>query len=79
MGARSEFDEVYERFSGSRPMYKILEHIKSGIPRWRLQIFEKNAARTGGDMLHLCGEMPTEEACLAAGIKELIRLSKGRH
>lgn len=62
MKARAEFDEEYKRFSNGRDMYMSLKEITTGIPRWRLHIFERNAAKTGaGDMEILCVERPTEE------------------
>lgn len=66
-----EFAEVYSQISGSRPTYMSLEEIKTGILRWRLQVFEKNTATIGGDMLLLCIEKPTKEECLREGIRKL--------
>ena len=71
-----EFMAVYDAASGSRPLYKSIEEIKTGIPRWRLQVFEKNTASTGGDMLLLCIEKPTEEECLREGTEKLRKLFK---
>ena len=74
MSALSEFDEVYSQLYGSRPLYVSLKHIMTGIPRWRLQVFEEGTAPTGGDMLLLCIERPTEEECLRVGTEELRKL-----
>lgn len=74
MALLSEFAEAYERLAGSRHTYKSLEHIKTGIPRWRLQVFEKDTATTGGDMLLLCIERPTKEECLIEGIERIKNL-----
>lgn len=71
MSAKSEFDEIYSQLSGSRPLYMSLEELKTGIPRWRLQVFEKDAAKTIGDMLLLFVEKPTQEECLRIGIEKL--------
>ena len=71
-----EFNEIYESLAGSRPLYRIIKHITTGIPRWRIQILEKGTARIGGDMLLLSIERPTEEECLEAaieGMKKMIR------
>ena len=72
MKARAEFDEAYQRFSNGRDMYMSLKEITTGIPRWRLHIFERNAAKTGaGDMEILCVERPTEEECLKRATEAL--------
>lgn len=71
-----EFMRIYEEYKGSRPMNMIVRHIDSGIPRWRLHIFEKGTAPAGGDMEILCIEKPTKEECLgrcAEILKERIR------
>ena len=79
MSAGREFDEfmvVYEELAGSRPMYMSLKEHKEGIPRWRLQVFERGTAKIGGDMLILCIENQTKEGCLIEGenrLKKLIR------
>ena len=66
-----EFMALYSQLSGSRPLYMSLEHIKTAIPRWRLQVFEKDTAKTAGDMLLLCVEKPTQEECLRKGVEIL--------
>lgn len=71
MRAEEEFERVYAELSGRRPLYKSLKHITAGIPRWRLHVFEKGTAPTGGDRELLCIERPTKEAALAAGGKIL--------
>ena len=74
MSVWSEFDEAYSQLSGSRHTYKSLEKIKTGIPRWRFQVFEKDTATTGGDMLILCIERPTKEECMKEGIERMKNL-----
>lgn len=71
MRAEEEFEEVYAKFTGSRPILKMLNHITSGIPRWRLHIFERGTAPNGGDMELLCIEKPTKEECLQEGTRKL--------
>lgn len=71
-----EFMAVYDAASGSRPLYMSLKQIETGIPRWRLQVFEKDTATIGGDMLLLCVEKPTEEECLREGTEKLRKLFK---
>lgn len=71
MRAEEEFEELYSQLSGSRPLYKSLKQITSGIHRWRLHVFERGTAPTGGDREILCVERPTQEECLKEGIKTL--------
>ena len=72
MSARAEFEAEYKRILGSRDVYMYLKEITTGIPRWRLHIFERNAALTGaGDMELLCIERPTEEECLKRATEAL--------
>lgn len=76
MDGMSEFMAVYGEYAGSRPMNMSLKEITTGIPRWRLHIFEKGTAPNGGDMELLCVEKPTKAECLARGtviLKERLR------
>lgn len=76
MRAEEEFERAYAELSGGRPLYKSLKHITAGIPRWRLHVFEKGTAPTGGDREILCIEKPTQEECLKEGtikLKERIK------
>ena len=66
-----EFEKVYEEFKGSRPMYKSLKCIGTGIPRWRLHILEKGTAPMGGDMELIFVERPTRDECLRSGIEAM--------
>lgn len=77
MRAEEEFERVYAELSGSRPLYKSLKHITTGIPRWRLHIFERGTAPNGGDMELLCVEKPTKEECLQEGTRKLKERIKG--
>lgn len=72
-----EFMAIYEKYAGSRPMNMSLKEIKTGIPRWRLHIFEKGTAPNGGDMELLCIERPTKEECLQEGTRKLKERIKG--
>lgn len=73
MRTEEEFEELYSQLSGSRPLYKSLKQITSGIPRWRLHVFEKGTAPTGGDREILCIERPIQEECLKEGMQPLRR------
>lgn len=65
-----QFEQIYEEFSAGKDMIKTFEHIDTGIPRWRLHIFEKGTAPSGGDREILMVENKNKEDCLskAAGI-----------
>lgn len=65
------FMAVYEEFARLRPLHMSFKEIKTGIPRWRLHVFEKGAAPTGGDMEILCIENPDKTERLRKGIKTL--------
>lgn len=39
-----ELETLFEEYKGSRPMNMTKEHIETGVPRWRIHIFEKDAA-----------------------------------
>lgn len=71
-----EFMAVYKQLSGSRLLYMSLKEIETGIPRWRLQVFEKGTAKTAGDMELICVEKPTKEECLIEGTKKLKNIFK---
>lgn len=62
--------KTYEEYRGSRPFNLLFNFIESGIPRWRLHIFEKGTAPSGGDREILMVENKNKEDCLskAAGI-----------
>ena len=66
-----EFMEVYDAASGSRPLYMSLKEIKTGKPRWRIQVLEKSTATIGGDMEIIFAEKPTKEECLREGTRKL--------
>lgn len=42
-----ELERLFEEYKGSRPMNMTMEHIETGIPRWRIHIFEKGTAPVG--------------------------------
>lgn len=71
MAELNEFMAVYEEFAQLRPLYMSFKEIKTGIPRWRLHVFERGTAPTGGDMELLCIEDPDKAECLRRGIKTL--------
>lgn len=68
-----EFMKVYEAFKGSRPMKMSMVHLDSGIPRWRIMIFETGTAPSGGDMQLLHAEDPSKEECIRKAIENLNR------
>ncbi len=65
------FMAVYEEFAQLRPLYMSFKEIKTGIPRWRLHVFERGTAPTGGDMELIFIEDPDKAECLRRGIKAL--------
>lgn len=71
MRTEEEFEKLYAQISGSRPLHKSLKQITSGIPRWRLHVFEKGTAPSGGDRELLCVEKPTKEECLRETARKL--------
>lgn len=70
------FLEEFERFCRNRNATMLFTHIKTGVPHWRLQIFEKDTAHTGGDMQILSVERPTTKECMAEGAKALKERTK---
>ena len=68
-----EFMRIYEEYKGSRPMYLIVKHIDSGIPRWRIHVFEKGTAPAGGDMELIFAEDPVKEICIHRAIEQIKR------
>ncbi len=66
-----EFNEVYKMIAGSRLVYVKIKRLAWGIPRWRLQVFEKDTAPHGGDRELLCVEHQNEEKCFQMAAKEL--------
>ena len=68
-----EFMQLYEQFRGSRPMNMSIKEIKAGIRRWRIHIFEKGTAPTGGDRELLFAEDPSKEKCLQKAINIMRR------
>lgn len=71
MAELNEFMAVYEEFAQLRPLYMSFKEITTGIPRWRLHVFERGTAPTGGDMEILFIEDPDKAECLRRGIKTL--------
>jgi len=66
------FMEEYEKATQHAELYMKLGKIDSGIPRWRLHVFAKDAAKTGaGDMELICIEKPTKAECLLMGIRRM--------
>lgn len=71
MAKINDFIAAYEAFAEGRPVNFSFEKIKTGIPRWRMHIFERGTAPTGGDRELLCVEEPTKEGCLKKSIERL--------
>lgn len=70
----AEFDDfmaVYEEFAKLRPLYMSFKEIKTGIQRWRMHIFVRGAAPSGGDRELLCIEDPDKSKCLNRAINTL--------
>lgn len=67
----NEFFEIYDELSQQYPLYMELKHMRSGIPRWRLQVFGKNMARTSGDAGIICVECETRAAVFAESAVKL--------
>lgn len=63
-----QFEQLYEEFSAGKDMIKTFEHIDTGIPRWRIHIFEKHTAPSGGDREMLFAEDPDRDKCLQKAI-----------
>lgn len=57
---------------GSRPMNMTKEHIETGVPRWRIHIFEKDAAPVG-DKEILFVEDKDHNMCILKAIEGLKR------
>lgn len=64
MAEIDDFMAVYEEFAKLRPLYMSFKEIKTGIPRWRMHIFVRGTAPSGGDMELLCIEDPDKSKCL---------------
>lgn len=44
----NEFMELYTRLSLKYPLYMTFKYMHTGIPRWRIDVFGKDMANTGG-------------------------------
>lgn len=64
MAEFNDFMAVYEEFARLRPLYMSFKEIKPGIPRWRMHIFVRGTAPSGGDMELLCIEDSDKSKCL---------------
>lgn len=43
-----EFMKLYTRLSLKYPLYMAFRYMHTGIPRWRIDVFGKDMANTGG-------------------------------
>lgn len=67
-----ELETLFEEYKGSRPMNMTKEHIETGVPRWRIHIFEKDAAPVG-DKEILFVEDKDHNMCILKAIEGLRR------
>lgn len=67
------FFDLYDQLSETYPLYMKLEHLRSGITRWRLQVFGKNMAMAAGDAGIICVEAPTRQQVFEDGTKALTK------